>query len=49
MVPPSPSHAGKPSVQRLVFVRHANAAPRDAEATAREFGLEVAELPAHAK
>ena len=36
------------TVRKVLFMRHANAAPRDAEATAREFGLDVADLPAHA-
>ena len=36
------------AIKKVVFVRHANAAPRDAAATAAEFGLPVDDLPQHA-
>ena len=36
------------AIKKLVLVRHANAAPRDAAATAAEFGLDPATLPQHA-
>ena len=44
----SQTPGGTGTVRKVLFMRHANAAPRDAEATAREFGLDVADLPAHA-
>ena len=49
-----PSSAGSPlywdhplsaTLRRQVLVRHASAAPRDAAATAAEFGIDVATLP----
>ena len=36
------------AIKRIVFTRHANAKPRDAAATAAEFGLPVENLPQHA-
>lgn len=36
------------AIRKVVFMRHANAKPRDAAATAAEFGLPVENLPEHA-
>lgn len=36
------------AIRKIVFLRHANAVPRDAAATAAEFGLPVEDLPKHA-
>lgn len=36
------------AIKKIVFMRHANAKPRDAAATAAEFGLPVENLPQHA-